>query len=85
MNSLHSNTDHAIRCVPEADFTGVRAALRWPPGHSDDEDLDEDEEDQKDVPDLEVSASSAHTLVMASDKVQPDTQGQMEETVGIRL
>lgn len=82
---LHGDTDDTVRGIPEADVAGVRAAFWWPPWHGEDVDLEKDEEDDGDVPRLELGAAEVGTLASGTDDVDADGHGEVEDAVRIRL
>lgn len=72
---LHGNTHNAVRSVPETNVSSIGSALRWPPGHSEDEDLDGIVEDDSDVPRFEARPANPGTLAAAAKEIDSHSHG----------
>lgn len=82
-SDLHGNTDNAVRSVPETNVSSIRSALRWPPGHSEDEDLDGIVEDDSDVPRSEARSANPGTLAAAAKDIDSESHGKIKEGRGV--
>jgi hypothetical protein len=79
----HSNTNDTVSGVPEADISSIRAALRRPPGHNKNEDLDEDVEDDSHMPSLELISVNASLLASSSKNIDSSSHSKLEHGIWV--
>ena len=80
---LHCYTDDAIRRVPEAHVSGVRAALGRPPRHGNDKHLDEKPKYDPHIPGFELGVRAADAFETVSDEVDTNGQSDVEEAIRV--
>lgn len=82
---LHCDTDDTIRRIEETDVSCIDTALGRVPGHCEDINLKEDEENQKGIPSLEASIRLSNTLATGANEIQTNGHGEVEDALWVRL
>lgn len=82
-DGLHGDSYNAICSIPEADVTGIRAALRGPPRHSQNKDLDKDPENDRNMPRFELRIPDARAGATSTKDIYTDGQSKVEYGCGI--
>lgn len=82
---LHGNSDNAVCGIPEAHVSGIWSTLWRPPRHHCNEYLDEDKEDDKNVPGAEVCPLVADAFVAVAYDVEANTKEDVEDGFRVNL
>lgn len=75
---LHCDSDHGVRCIPEADVASVLASSWRVPGHDEEVQLDANVEDDDYVPCLELWLGQVGLLAAVANSVDSESHCEVE-------
>lgn len=78
MVDLHCNSRHGICCIPKADITSILATNGGIPGHHKEVELDENIEDNHEMPGLEFGFGEVGVLSAPANNVDTNTHRKIK-------
>ena len=82
---LHGDTRNHICSIPEADITAKATTIWWVPRHDKEVQVDEDADDNQDVPSAELAMAQPQPVTLAADKEQANRHRKGERSSGIAV
>lgn len=83
--NIHAQTSEAVRGVEEADTASIDTSSRRNPRHDEKENLDQDPENDNDIPSLEFWCFCVDALSMTTNEVQSNSHYKDEHGIWIGL
>lgn len=76
---LHSNSGYNVRAVPEAHIASIASAKWRIPGHSNEENVNHDVEDDDDIPSTKARSRKIEAVAAIADEVDSDCESKVED------
>lgn len=83
--NLHANPGHAVRSVPKAHIAGIRPSLGWPPGHHQEEHLNQVVKHQEHVPNPKLRSRQLVAASTPPNNKDAQSHCQAKHGLGVRL